>query len=168
MKTCNAGRKRLNITERPKRRETLSAKPEVEGKAEARALPRTAAGVEYVVLVERPAAQIGGVQFVALQDGGPLLPEDQARTRLVLVAHRHCVRDTHTHKKETLQVCNYEIKKRAKKTNTVKEAGNIIHQLHSSKLFRVHLKGDTHTHTRTPPPHTKRLVSARTQTCSHT
>ncbi|TNN35182.1 hypothetical protein EYF80_054655 [Liparis tanakae] len=42
-----------------------------------------------VMLVERPAAQAAGVQLVALQRGGPLLPEDETGTGLIFVSHRH-------------------------------------------------------------------------------
>lgn len=51
---------------------------------------RTTARVQDVVLVQRPAAQAGGIQLVALEHHRPLLPEDEAGTGLVLVAHRHC------------------------------------------------------------------------------
>lgn len=39
-----------------------------------------------MVLVEGPATQTGWIQFVALQDGCPLLPEDKTGAGLVLIA----------------------------------------------------------------------------------
>lgn len=48
---------------------------------------RTTARVQDVMLVQRPAAQAGGIQLVALQHHRPLLPEDETGTGLVLVAH---------------------------------------------------------------------------------
>ena len=49
----------------------------------------TTLDVEGVVFVDRPSPQLGGCGFVALQDGRPLLPQDEVRTRLVLEAHGH-------------------------------------------------------------------------------
>lgn len=46
--------------------------------------------VEDVVLVQGPATEVGRVQLKALEEGRPLLPEDQAGAGLILEAHRHC------------------------------------------------------------------------------
>lgn len=40
-----------------------------------------------MMLVERPASQTGGIQLEALQDGRPLLPEDETGAGLILIAH---------------------------------------------------------------------------------
>lgn len=49
----------------------------------------TVLDIQYMVFVQRPASHVGRVQLIALQCGGPLLPQDQVQTRLVLKTHRH-------------------------------------------------------------------------------
>lgn len=41
------------------------------------------------MLVERPASQTGGIQFITLKNGCPLLPKDKTGTGLILIADRH-------------------------------------------------------------------------------
>lgn len=52
--------------------------------------PLTALQVQDVMVIQRPAAQTGGVELEPLQCGAPPLPENHARARLVLEAHGHC------------------------------------------------------------------------------
>lgn len=49
----------------------------------------TTLNIEDVMLVQGPAAEVGRVQLKALQEGGPLLPQDEAGAGLILEPHRH-------------------------------------------------------------------------------
>lgn len=49
----------------------------------------TTFNVEDVVFVQRPATEVGRVQLEPLQQGRPLLPQDEAGAGLVLKPHRH-------------------------------------------------------------------------------
>lgn len=55
-----------------------------------RVFVHTAACVQYMMLVQRPPTQTGGVELIALQNGCPFLPQDEAGTGFIFVSNRHC------------------------------------------------------------------------------
>lgn len=56
-------------------------------------VPLTALDVQGMVLVQAPAPQLGGVDFIALQHCRPFLPQDQIWAGFIFVTHGNC-RDT--------------------------------------------------------------------------
>lgn len=54
-------------------------------------LVRTALCVQDVVLVQWPPTQTGGIEFIALQNDCPFLPQDETGTGFILVTDRHYV-----------------------------------------------------------------------------